>query len=33
MAVGLIGPKLLIDRFGGKSKRPAAEPANPSLYG
>ena len=33
MGVGLIGPKLLIDRLGQKSGRPCAKPAGPSLYG
>jgi len=33
MSVGLIGPKLLIDRFGEKSRKSRANPALPSLYG
>jgi uncharacterized membrane protein YjjB (DUF3815 family) len=33
MGIGLIGPKLLIDRFGGKPRWAAATPARPSLYG
>ena len=33
MGAGLIGPKLLIDRFGEKPKWAGAKPARPSLYG